>query len=85
MLRVAGFWKRLLAAAMAATFVVAALAASGCSTFSEKSRHSPYSSGRSAGRNAKKHSMNPLSIFKREEPRLAETPSDFVNLPRPEW
>lgn len=85
MLPMAKTWRRLLAAAMAATFVVAALMTSGCSTFREKPGHSPYSSGRHAERSAKKHFMNPLSIFKREEPKLAETPSDFVDLPRPKW
>ena len=85
MLPMAKTWRRLLAAAMAATFVVAALTASGCSTFGKKPGDSPYSSGRHPGKNSKKHSLNPLSIFKKEEPKLAETPSDFVDLPRPQW
>lgn len=29
--------------------------------------------------------MNPLLLFKKEEPKLAESPDEFVGLQRPEW
>ena len=82
---VTGTWKHRFAAALVAMFVVTAVGASGCSTFREKPGHSPYSSGSSTRNRAKKSSMNPFSIFKSDEPKLADSPKDFVGLPRPGW
>lgn len=75
--------------AAAFTFLTAAVVLSGCSTFHEKPGHSPFlNSKRHEDRPAKRSSMNPLSgigsIFKKDEPRLAKSPEEFVGLPRPE-
>jgi hypothetical protein len=70
--------------AIAAAFVATALGLGGCSTFQERPGHSSFSASRA--RNKKKTSLNPLfHLFKREEPKLAQTPSEFVDMPRPAW
>lgn len=42
-----------------------------------------------AGKDRKKSSSNSVSwmgsLFKKEEPKLAKTPDEFVGLPRPGW
>ena len=82
MLPMARAWKCGLAAVVALAFLAVV---SGCSTFRESPGHSPFSPGRNAAKSEKKFSLNPLSMFKREEPKLAESPDEFVGLPRPEW
>jgi len=82
MVSVARTWKYRLAVVVA---VMALIGASGCSTFRERPGHSLFSPGSKVGRSEKKSSLNPLSIFKREEPKLADSPDEFVGLPRPEW
>lgn len=88
MLRMAGSWKRRFGSVVASAFLLTALGLGGCATFQEKPGHSPFASSRA--RKEKKHSsMNPMSglgsMFKRDDPKLAESPDEFVGLPRPEW
>ncbi len=86
----AGKWRRRAVALVAAASLAVALGTSGCSTFQEKPGHSPFSVSKSKkSRAGKKSSMNPLSgfgsLFKREEPKLAQSPGEFVGLPRPKY
>jgi hypothetical protein len=90
MFQMADRWKHRFGAAIAAAFLAAVLGSSGCSTFHERPGHSPFSTSRAkSGKGKKKPSPSRLSrigsIFEKEQPRLAESPDEFVGLPRPEW
>ena len=90
MFHMADRWKFRFGTMLAVALLAAVLGSTGCSTFHERPGHTPYSVPKSkAGRNNRKSSTNPLSrmgsIFKKDEPRLAESPDEFVGLPRPDW
>lgn len=89
MVRMAIAWRSWFRVAIAVVFLVTVVSLGGCSTFHERPGHSPFSASKKHdGRSKKKSSMNPLSgvgsLFKKEEPKLAQSPEEFVGLPRPE-
>gem|GEM_PF-3212426 len=90
MSNVAGRWRRRVGGAVVAALLAAAFTLSGCSTFHERPGHRPFATSKAKkSREERKTSRNPLSgvgsLFKKEEPKLAQSPEEFVSMPRPEW